>query len=491
MLRTLIYQELLTHLMNARFFAAVVVILLLVVANTFVLIDAYEERLEDYSQKEAINWEKIANAPTYSFLAVKVERPPNRLSLFSAGVDTQFGSSIGLYNTLVPFHLSVGAPLGLKNPYLNLFSQIDLVFIFQVVLSLLALLFAYDAIAGDRESGTLRLLLSHPVGRGSILFAKYLTAMFCLLLPVVVSWLMALLLLSLTSSIQLNATDFLRVGGMFLTTVAYLSVFYLIGLLISTIPRTVTSLMLCIFLWAVLALVFPNWSRFSINPVGDTSAIRSSADQRINQIWEELDKEERRFLANSPLKGNPPAFNLKFPKWQRWTADRLDRINSELAAPSDPLVPHLQRYHEFMAGVQIRLAESAAFVEQEMAEQTDIRQAKWDERIMSLSPASLYAFTTAAWAGTDLDGMLDYIRAVQRYRRALINHFQEIDAFASLQWFATNQGTIDSTSLPRFRFEPEEVGVYAQRALPRLFLLFLTSIVLFITTFLIFVRTEV
>ena len=67
-----------------------------------------------------------------------------------------------------------GAPLGLNNPYLHLFSQIDLVFIFQVVLSLLSLLFAYDAIAGDWETGTLRLVLSHPIGRGKVLLAKYI-----------------------------------------------------------------------------------------------------------------------------------------------------------------------------------------------------------------------------------------------------------------------------------------------------------------------------
>ena len=60
MLRTLIRQELLIHLMSARFFAAVVITLLLVVANTFVLIGAHEERLADYSQKEAVNRENVA-----------------------------------------------------------------------------------------------------------------------------------------------------------------------------------------------------------------------------------------------------------------------------------------------------------------------------------------------------------------------------------------------------------------------------------------------
>ena len=50
MLHTLIRQELLAHLMSARFLAAVVITLLLVVANTVVLIDEHENRLASYSQ---------------------------------------------------------------------------------------------------------------------------------------------------------------------------------------------------------------------------------------------------------------------------------------------------------------------------------------------------------------------------------------------------------------------------------------------------------
>ena len=331
MLRTLIRQELLTHLMSARFFATVVITLLLVVANTFVLIGAHKERLADYSQREAVNREGIATTPTYSVLKLKVQRPPNPLSLFSAGLETRFGNDINiafdsvpaLSNPIVdvrpeeeqwafgsvPSLSSPGAPLGINNPYLYLFSQIDLVFIFQVVLSLLSLLFAYDAIAGDWETGTLRLVLSHPVGRGSVLLAKYIAAMVCLLLPVLMSLLLALIQCSFARSLQFSTDDFLRIGGIVLTTIVYLSVFYLIGLLISTTTRrATTSLMLCMFIYVVLVLVYPNWSRFALNPVGDMRAERRSADQQITQIREEADRERDRFLASSPLKGEPPVF---------------------------------------------------------------------------------------------------------------------------------------------------------------------------------------
>ena len=498
MLRTLIYQELLNHLMSARFFAAVVITILLVVANTYVLIAAHEERVSDYNRKESMNSEQINTIPTYSSFSLGVERPPTPLSIFSAGLETRYGSNIKILLSVVPTLSDSKEPLGLNNPYLYLFSYIDLVFIFQVILSLLALLFAYDAIVGDREAGTLRLVMSHPVRQGTILSAKYIAAMVCLLLPVLMSLLMVIIQCTLAPSLQLGIGDYTRIGGIFLTTILYLSVFYLIGLLISTTTRrTPTSLMFCFFLWVILVLIYPNWSRFALNPVGNMVAEKISTEKQITQILEETEREERQFLANSPLDGKPPVFrslfgNVSFGSGSEdvWQIP-FYTIEGEFKNAADPLVPHFQRFHEFAARLRIRNAEKIGLSRQQLAVQTLLRQAQWDERLMKLSPAGLYMFATAAWARTDLDTMVNYIQAAQAYRRTLIDHFENKDVFRSLQWSATNQGSIDWSSLPRFRFERADVGANAQRALPDMFLLFLTNIILFVATFMIFIKIEV
>ena len=492
MLRTLIHQELLTHLISARFFACVIITLLLVFANTLVLIGAHEDRSADHSEKEAINRQNIAATPTYSLLRLKVQRPPNPLSLFSAGLETRFGSEVDIAFDTVPTLSSPRSPLGLKNPYLNLFSQIDLNLIFQVVLSLLALLFAYDAIAGDREAGTLRLVLSHPVGRGSVLLAKFLAAMACLLLPVLISLLLVLTLCSLKGSMQLGGEDFLRIAGICLTTIVYLSVFYLIGLLISTTTRrAATSLILCLFLWVVLVLVYPNWSRFTLTSSDQSRAEKISVNRQIAQIQEETDREERRFLNRSPLQGEPPVFRHLFGV-VRWQYGDFPRIEGELKNAAQPfLVQHLRHFYEFAATLRIHNAEKIGFARDQLVAQTALRQAKWDEQLMKLSPASLYTFATAAWAGTDLAAMDDYIRAARAYRHTVIDYFHDKAAFQSLQWFATNQGEIDLSGLPRFRFERAAISQSAQRALPELFLLFLTGLLLFMGAFLIFIKIEV
>ncbi len=491
MFRNLIRQELLSHLMSARFFAAVVITLLLVVANAVVLLEDYERRLARYSQQENTHRQKAQEAKTYSTLKLSVERPPNPLSLFSAGLDKRLGSTFEIYHGSVPL-ISDGSARSLDNAFLNLFSKIDLVLIFQVVLSLMALLFAYDAIAGDWENGTLRLVISHPVRRGTILLAKYIGAMVCLLLPVLMSLLMVLILLSTVGSIQLDGEDFLRIGGIVLTTTIYLSAFYLIGLLISTATRrTATSLMLCMFLWVALVLVYPNWSRFAITPVGDTRAVRSSSDQQIAQIWEEVDREEAQFLANSPLEGKPQRFNLDVIQSSGFSGGRRYGIDMKLSNQSDPLVPHVQKYHATMGALYIRSAEQIALVRKQTLDRTSLRRAIWHERLMKLSPASLYTFATAAWAGTDLEGMSDFVQAVQSYRRTLIDYFHDKDAFGSRQWFASDKGAVDWWDLPQFRFARADVSENATRALPELFLLLLINLFLFTATFLIFTKLEV
>ena len=484
--------------MSARFLAVVVITILQVVANTYVLIGAHEERLSDYNRRESLNREKIATIETYSFFKTAAERPPTPLAIFSSGLDPRFGSTLDILFPVVPTPSDSREPLGLSNPYLNLFSQIDLVFIFQVVLSLVALLFAYDAIAGDVERGTLRLVLSHPVQRGTFLFAKYIAAMVCLLLPLLMSLLIVILQCHLAASIQLGAADLVRIGGIFLTTIFYLSVFYLIGLLISTTThRPATSLIFCLFLWVVLVIVYPNWIRFTVTPVGDTRAERISAQRQITQILEATQREENQFLANSPLERKPPIFHNIFGSVSSGSGSvgawhmPFYQIKGEVKNAASPLTLHFQQFHEFSAKLRMRNAEKIGLIRQQLAEQTSLRQAQWAEGLMKVSPASLYTFATAAWAGTDLDTMIDYIRAVQVYRRTLLDYFHSKGAFKSLQWAATNQGSIDLSRLPAFRFKRASVGINAQRALPGLFLLFLTNVILFLTTFLIFLKRDV
>lgn len=298
----LLRREILAHLITFRFAVTAITCLFFVVITTFIRIDDYEQRLAGYNTARNASREELLSTRTYSFLSPKVDRPPNPLSIFNAGMDNRLGNTLRIYYTNVPVLWDAHVHNS-GNPFIDYFYRIDLVFIFQFVLSLLALLFAYDAIAGERETGTMRLTMSHPVRRGSLLAAKYIGAMACLIIPLIISFIIALIWIVSTGSIVFSGDDYLRIVGILLTSIIYLSAIYLIGLFISAwVHRTATALMLSLFVWVVLVLIYPSLSVSMVDQL--TSPVDSrifSAEQAIRQILQTVEKEGREYLKNNRI----------------------------------------------------------------------------------------------------------------------------------------------------------------------------------------------
>ena len=84
-------------------------------------------------------------------------------------------------------------------------TKVDWAFIIAYVLSLIALLFTFDSISGERESGTLRLTLANSVPRHAILLGKFLGALISISIPFMLAMLMNLLIISTSSAVHLNA----------------------------------------------------------------------------------------------------------------------------------------------------------------------------------------------------------------------------------------------------------------------------------------------
>ncbi|MDE0019333.1 MAG: ABC transporter permease subunit [Candidatus Poribacteria bacterium] len=507
MLTTLIRRELLDNLMTFRFAVAVLIMLLLVVANTAVLIKDYEQRLAAYNTALKTEHRRSQGLKTYSGGRLNVARPPNPLSIFNVGLDKRLGNEIWISHSFVPTLWDTGT-YKLTNPLLNLFTAIDIVFIFEVVLSLIALIFAYDAIAGERERGTLRLVLTHPVRRGQILLAKYISAMLCLLVPLLMSLLLAIILLTTSTVISLSTADFLRIGGIILSSIVYLSVFYLIGMLISAVTRrTGTALMLAMFVWGFWVLVYPNAVLAAIAPPQTSQPRMVSAYEEIKQIWEAFDRERKQFLANDAFPGEDPDFGMvdADPNWiwgsgheyfhkdssaLRYDYHAVSNID-KLSEASKPQVPHAQDYYRFLGPQIVNAAERAWLVRKQALETILVQPAIVDRILLRGSPVGMYEAATQAWVGTDLHGLRDFFEAARRYRRTLIDYYYDKNAFGAEQWFSADKGAVDWDSLPQFSFQRSDVAINAARAFPDICLLLLINLVLFIGIFLVFQRSEV
>jgi ABC-type transport system involved in multi-copper enzyme maturation permease subunit len=166
MLWEIISKEFHSNIITARFILGFVICLMLISASTYVAIQDYERRLNDYNVAAREHRDEILNCRVYSEIHPRVDREPNRLSIFNQGMDKRLGNTFGAETSVVPV-VCDGQKHGAYNPFLALFSFVDLTFVFRVVLSLLALLFAYNAISGERENGTLKLMMSNPIPRSS------------------------------------------------------------------------------------------------------------------------------------------------------------------------------------------------------------------------------------------------------------------------------------------------------------------------------------
>ena len=497
MLKTLIRRELLDNLMTFRFAAVLLITLLLVVANTVVLIQDYEQRLESYNDSVKRNHQDLRNSKTYSTAYLSVDRAPNPLSIFNIGLDKRLGNYIGIYHGFMPT-LWDARMHGTDNPFIAFFSSIDIVFVFEVVLSLMGLIFAYDAIAGERERGTLRLVLAQPIGRGQILLAKYISAMACLLVPLILSLLFALLFL--TRSIPLSTADFLRIAGIVLTSFAYLSLFYLIGLLISVATRrTGTALMLAMFVWGFLILVYPNLIRATVSPGGDIQARVKTAHNQIQQIIDEYERERQKFLENEGIAGETSEFSKALGFYHQADVNSVTlttyienmSVISEIRPDFEKYVPVAKRYYNFVEPLATRTVEKAWRVRKQALDEIYVKQATTDRILLKLSPVGIYDAATQAWTGTDLSGLRDFFDAAQRYRKVVIDYLYAKDAFSSREWFVADKSTVNWRTLPQFTFERRDVRTNAKRALPDLFLLLIGNLVLFMGIVLIFIKSEV
>ena len=503
MIGTLMRRELLDNLMTFRFAAAVFIMLLLVVANTVVLIEDYERRLAGHTAAVKMHQRQLQEKKTYSagMVKLRVDRPPNPLSILNAGFDKRLGDEVSVTHAFVP-SLWDARMHGSDNPFMDMFASMDIVFILEVILSLMALIFAYGALAGEYEDGTLRLVLTHSIGRGYILFAKYIGAMLCLLVPLLMSLLLSVILLAMSTAISLNTDDFLRISGIIFASIAYLSVFYLIGLLISAATRrTSTALMLSMFVWGFLVLVYPSVI-LAVIPRHDAPQARTtSAFNQIEQMWEEFDRERKHFLATDDFPGED--WGLELRGWGSRGAYVTNNPRTLLyiyrsvmdfdgfGEKDERKMPHAQKHFRFLGPQIIATADRTWLIRKTALEDIYIRPANVERFWLKLSPVGLYDATTQAWIGTDLHGVKDFFDTARHYRQQVIDYLYDKEAFGSRQWFSSDKGAANWSGLPQFSFQRVDVNTNAKRSLPDVCLLLMMNVVLFIVIFLIFIKTEV
>ena len=502
MLRIIIWREFLANTLTLRFLLGLIICIGLVSLNTWVLVRSYTHRLGDYRRAVDANTNEVRNIQVYSELSYRhsprAERRPTLLNILNEGLGGRLGNSVKVSHVVVPVKTTQH---GSDNPYLVVFPRTDLTLVFQIVISLLAFLFSYDAIAGERQSGTLALVLSNPTPRGKLLFGKYLGGILSLTIPLVFSLLVALLFIFLSPHISISASDWGRIGIFCLVSLIYMSVFFTLGMLFSAwVGRTTTALILTMFFWVLFVLIFPRASAFVVSkllPIKSDAHVSTEgyihllsskrgdlSQHRLHESWENFERELEDFKKKRDFElsfnGSTGSFTLICHEY-----------TGSFSGPPDQL-PTFHEFLRFQEELNIQYADEVGRLRREYLIQNPIRQAKLTQQISSFSPAMVYWDATAILAGTDLDSHLKFLYEARQYRLELIQFLRDQNAFASKAWYNPEAfKKIDTGDIPLFRERPQSLSAILSRMSLNVGVLMLLNVVFFLLTYLLFLRSDV
>ena len=270
MIWIIIKKEILENLTTYRFLLLTGLLTLLIIVSIIVTYGDFQVRLENYN---VLRPEKSS---------ANVIISPNPLSIFVRGLDANLGRLYEISALGIEVHSSQQS----INRLFSLFTVPDMLFIIKVVLALVALLFAGDAICGEKESGTLKLALANGGSRIAILLGKLCGRFLLTFVPFFTLFLIAVIVVSLLPDVQTDSIFWTRVSIIGLAACIYSLVFTALGIFVSSIvARSSTSMIVCLAVWVLLVFIIPNMGVTIAKTVADVPpSDRVEMERRLGTI---------------------------------------------------------------------------------------------------------------------------------------------------------------------------------------------------------------
>ena len=472
-----------------------IVCLMSTAAAVFVQVADYEKRLAAYHVALQEHQEETRTWDLYSQINPKAHRKPNPLGIFNVGMEKS-GADMVSIELATPIWEKEAQKQGSDNPFLSIFLSVDVIFVFKIVLSALAILFAYNTISGEREDGTLKLVLSNPIPRDRLVLGKYLGGMLSLFPIVVMSFTVGMVIASASPATDFDVGDLLRLVMVLVVSLLYVSTCYLLGLLLSVWTKeAATTLILSMFIWGILTIVHSNIATFAVAKFPPYKLQpEKEARQQVKKIWDDFKTERDTYI---------------FKKWGYiHPASAISHagqimLGIEMSSPWD------LEFEEFYTIKPIHNADVSKFqavlgyqeplridyanrAEEPLKQREEIgkRNGQLARDISRISFADAYRFAVGAITSTDRKSYNDFIRQARSYKRQIVNYLAGKQAFSARAWFSSDKGKAEFVDLPVFQHRYNSVSESLSRALGDVFILLAWNVILFMGTYLSFLRYD-
>ena len=244
------------------FLLMMLVSLLMAFTCGYIQLTDFVERQSAYQEELRAGAEKQKETMVYSQFSIPVLIAPNLLSVFHKGIDESVGNKVDISPVkLTDFQETAQR----KNPFLSIFSNMDVSDIVKI-LSLFTLILSAGLISSERENNVYRLVFANSVKKTDYYLSKYCATGISVLLSLLVLFLSMAVLIVANSMIQTSVMFWLKLLPIFFTSFLYLSVFILIGMLLSTRSGNAgSSILWSVLLWITISFIYPNLVSTLIN----------------------------------------------------------------------------------------------------------------------------------------------------------------------------------------------------------------------------------
>jgi len=487
MLKTIIAREFLNNILNLRFMIGLVLCIIVTVACIIILAHDYQQEMADYNIRVNLQDEimdNYANANRDGLLEMlRPQKPPERFRPLIIGISGNEDSGFFDYNPL---------PI--------LFPPLDFLFIVTIIMSLLAMLFSHDAIAGERQSGTLRLVISNSISRTTILLGKFIGGTISLIIPFILSLLVGGLYISMNPSIQWDGSAWAELALLTAASITFITLFYLLGLMVSTFSRySTTSILNCLFLWILLVLVIPN-----VCPYISAQFYRIPSVNEIERRESENEAHGQE-VASELMNESVKQFKLKYGKlfsefesmefggiggwflFHRRVVDPKYRKAAQQRAAADPefkamMDAFVGEYKK--AGDELDRIRGDSDMLWDNRKTKAAAQTKLAKNLACISPFANFVYVARDLTGTGLRSLEYFERTKDEYRNQLRPYLsKKIDDAREKNPALEDESLLDVSDRPRFVFKEEALKNKLNEVLPYWGGLVFFNVVFFVAAF--------
>ena len=264
--------------------------------------------------------------------------------------------------------------------------DIDVIFLVSVVFSFLSVVITFDAICGEKESGTLKLLLSTGVSRTKIVMSKIIASTLVLTIPLIIGLLIQVLLMSFNSAFELSLGNMVVLFLVIVYSILVLLFFVAMGVTISSLTKSsITSLVILLLLWVSFVVVIPGLAK----PVSK-EFVKIETPEELAKQRESLENQFMEKMINAGAVDRPP----QLAKADNFKGERIwNRIMGEKNSDE-----------QYINDEQLR----------KMILQADVSRA-----FARISPVMIYKIALSNIAATDLKTILDFNDQTLHYQQAI------------------------------------------------------------------------